>query len=128
MKKLLLISIGLLSLFPLVACEESEMRLAGGGGALVSSRGTSNPPAANIAGTGAVKMQDPGNIEGVQETHGVTERKKCQEMAEKFKRQGRKVTLKEVKRNLNPGATLQYICIFVGEDAQVGYYQDRSHN
>jgi hypothetical protein len=42
---------------------------------------------------------------------------------QRFKEAGRRVKLVNIKRNLYNG-TLRYLCIFQGEDAEQGYFQD----
>ncbi len=69
-----------------------------------------------------LNVEDPGNISGKQETHGVTKSSACKEMEQKFQRQGRRVRLVDVRRSTNRGAVLRYICVFEGEDATPGYY------
>lgn len=65
---------------------------------------------------------DPGNVPGQRETHGVTQRSACRDMERKFKREGRNIQLVNVVRSKNTNATLKFICIFGGPDAEVGYY------
>lgn len=67
-------------------------------------------------------------VQPVQEKHGVTLFNKCREMLQRFKREGRKINLVDIQRNPNPGATLRFICIFEGEDAEEGYYHDTRYN
>lgn len=71
---------------------------------------------------------DPGNVAGKQETHAVTSRDRCYKLEQKFKQQGRKVKLARIIRNPNPGAALLYVCVFEGEDAKPGYYEDYRYN
>jgi hypothetical protein len=66
--------------------------------------------------------------DGVRELHAVTSADLCNRMAERFKREGRKVELVDIQRNPNPGAMLPFLCIFEGEDAKAGYYNDRRYN
>jgi hypothetical protein len=73
-----------------------------------------------------IRTGDHENKPGVQETHGVTSAGQCDQMAEKFRRQGRKVTLKRKVRN-DSGGLLTWICVFEGPDAQIGYYRDNRH-
>lgn len=54
------------------------------------------------------------------EQHGAVDQNACYAMAERFKREGRKVTLERViKNHLNKGGGyLEFLCLFVGEDAE----------
>jgi len=67
------------------------------------------------------------NEEGKQELHGATTRENCRKMAETFKRQGRNIRLVDTQRSKNPGAVLEWICIFQGGDAQTGYFDERRY-
>lgn len=68
-----------------------------------------------------------GNEEGVQEIHGAVDRRDCYKMAKKFQNQGRRVKLVRVEETRNPGAVLRFQCIFQGEDAQTGWYDERRY-
>jgi hypothetical protein len=67
-----------------------------------------------------VKIEDPGNIPGQQETHYAASAEGCQKMRQRFKNEGRKLRLIRIKP-VKAGV----ICIFQGEDARPGYYNDR---
>ena len=54
------------------------------------------------------------------ELHGAAQAKHCRWLAKQFNQQGRNVRLKEVRRERNPGAALQYTCVFEGRDALYG--------
>jgi hypothetical protein len=48
-------------------------------------------------------------------------------MAERFRREGRRIRLVEARRVRNAardGGVIQYLCIFEGPDAEAGYYND----
>lgn len=68
------------------------------------------------------------NIPGQIEKHGVVNAQQCKEMETRFKQQGRNVKLTRVERNLSPGATLRFICVFEGDDAEEGYFEDTRYN
>lgn len=68
-----------------------------------------------------------GNQDGVQELHGAVNESDCYKMEQKFQRQGRRIRLVETKRSNNPGAVLRWMCVFQGEDAQTGYYDERRY-
>lgn len=62
------------------------------------------------------------DIPGQLETHGVTQPGQCDRMEQRFKAEGRRIRLVRKVRNRNPGATLRWICVFEGPDADPGYY------
>jgi len=74
-----------------------------------------------------VRSQPVYNEPGAQELHGATSRENCNTMAERFKREGRKLKLVRVDKSTNPGATLQYICVFQGEGATTGYFDEKRY-
>lgn len=118
MSKLWLIALALCC----VACEPSELRPApvgGGSGGYSYQQPRSSPIA-----PGYDRTEDPGNVEGQRETHAVTTRNDCDEMARRFRQQGRRVQLVE-RRYV--GGQLPYLCIFEGEDAQSGYFDDNRY-
>lgn len=53
----------------------------------------------------------------VEELHACADRRHVNSWCHLFSGLNRKVTLKEVRPNPNPGATLPLIAVFVGEDA-----------
>lgn len=57
------------------------------------------------------------------ETHGSVNSAGCKAMEKRFKEAGRRIKLIDTRRNPYNG-TLRYLCIFQGEDAQQGYFQD----
>jgi hypothetical protein len=133
--KLLLVAIA----FFLVACEPSEMYPvpvgagisgSGSGGGSYSAPAKSAPQQVPvkplpITPTGEQAIEaSPSPSPIAQETHGAVSQQKCRDMAAKFKQQGRRIKLVDIQRSTNPGAVLQYICIFEGEDAQQGYFED----
>lgn len=113
----------LLAVFALIAltgCEPSELYPAGGipftGGN--SGSYTAPAPAKNLA---------PIEINPSQETHGAVSQQTCRDMAARFKQNGRRVELVDTRRSTNPGAILKWICIFEGEDADQGYFEDKRY-
>lgn len=54
------------------------------------------------------------------ELYGTTQRKHCKWLAKQFAKKGREVNLKEIRRESNLGADLQYTCVFEGKDAVYG--------
>lgn len=128
----------LLGLLPILACaacvgEPNELAPAGAGAAGAGRTGDSwkGQPApwdAKPAPSPATVTPPPPQLNaqtgGEVETHGVVNYSDCQKMAEKFRRQGRRVTLTKTERSSNPGAVLEYTCYFEGEDAQQGYFDD----
>ena len=114
----------LFALVALTGCEPSELYPAGGiplsGGN--SGSYTAPAPAKNLA-----PIQASPSPSSVQETHGVVSRKTCYEMEENFQQQGRRIRLVRVDRSISPGAVLQYICIFEGEDADQGYFEEKRY-
>ncbi len=115
--------------FLLAACEPSELRpvpigIGGGGtGGSYSAPAKSAPVQTPLAPLPI--EQDPGNIPGKQETHAVMNESDCYDMANQFKKMGRKLTLSRVINNSNSNLDLKYICIFEGSDAATGYFDDR---
>ncbi|PZV09158.1 MAG: hypothetical protein DCF22_18930 [Leptolyngbya sp.] len=67
------------------------------------------------------------NQEGQTEIHGATTRENCRKMEQTFKRQGRKVQLVDMRRSTNPGAALEWVCVFQGTDAQAGWFDERRY-
>ena len=62
---------------------------------------------------------------GSREQHGSVDRAGCERMLARFRREGRRVRLADIQENnLAPKGmrTLNYICIFEGEDSTPGYY------
>lgn len=113
-----------ISLTALTGCalEPGELNPAGGipfsGGN--SGSYTAPAPAKNLAPIQASPSP-------IQETHGVVSRETCYTMRDNFLRQGRRIRLVRVDRSTNPGATLQYTCIFEGEDADQGYFEEKRY-
>jgi hypothetical protein len=70
-----------------------------------------------------VEYNEPGKTE----LHGATTENACYKMEQTFKRQGRKLRLIRVDRLNNPGAVLRFLCIFEGEDAQTGYFDENRY-
>jgi hypothetical protein len=68
------------------------------------------------------------NQPGKSEQHAVAKRENCSQMEARFKAQGRKIRLKKIRLNENPGATLPYICEFEGEDAADDTFEDYRYN
>lgn len=60
-------------------------------------------------------------IKGQRELHGATSASGCYKMAERFKREGRRVKLVRIKPNTSDGI-LTTVCIFEGEDADPSHY------
>lgn len=126
MKRFLPVMIALIALTG-CALEPGELSPAGGtlpitGGGNSGSY-TAPAPAKNLAPIEASPSPSP----VVQETHGAVSRQNCYDMEAKFLREGRRITLVRVERSTNPGATLQYTCIFEGEDADQGYFEDKRY-
>ncbi|KAM3112781.1 hypothetical protein [Phormidesmis sp. 146-33] len=118
--------------FFLVACEPNEMYPVPVGGGVSGSGSVGSYSAPQSAPKTApqqvpVKPLPIASPSPIQETHGVVSRQNCYDMEAKFKRQGRRVTLKRVEQSTNPGAVLQYICIFEGEDAEQGYFEEKRY-
>ena len=70
------------------------------------------------------EIRDPGNIPGVQETHAVANRNDCDRMERKFRGQGRRLRLVDRLQSANPNDPLRWVCVFQGEDAAPGYFND----
>ncbi len=68
-----------------------------------------------------------GNEPGVQELHGVVNQRDCYDMERNFRRQGRRIKLVGTQKSTNPGAVLRWMCIFQGEDAETGWYDERRY-
>ena len=119
--KHLLVAIALVAL---TGCEPSELYPAGGiplsGGN--SGSYTAPAPAKNLAPIQASPSPSP-----IQETHGAVSQQTCYEMEANFQRQGRRVTLVDTRRSTNPGAILRWICVFEGEDADQGYFEEKRY-
>lgn len=66
------------------------------------------------------------------EQHGAVDINGCYSMADRFKKEGRKVTLKEIMKNPfnEGGGVLEFLCIFEGEDAESGAseFEDYRYN
>ena len=94
----------------------------GGGGGSSSSGGSTWPGST----TAPEPMLPPayeardGRPEGQYEQHGAVGPKGCQALADRFKKEGRRVTLRYIIRNyLNGGGgALTHLCLFDGPDAQ----------
>ena len=63
----------------------------------------------------------------VQETHGAVSQQTCYEMEAKFQRDGRRIRLMDTRRSTSPGAILRWICVFEGEDADQGYFEEKRY-
>ena len=74
-----------------------------------------------------LRTQPNYNQPGKTELHGATSRENCNKMEQTFKKQGRNVRLVRVQPTTNPGAILQYICVFEGGDAQTGYFDEKRY-
>lgn len=79
------------------------------------------------AGNPAPELQvrtnpDDYNESGVQETHAATTAEACREMARRYQKEGRKISLKDIRESGDPN--LPYLCVFEGADAVEGYYQN----
>ena len=72
-----------------------------------------------------VQTQPQYNEPGKTEFHGATTQDGCRKMAERFKREGRRVTLTKTYRSKNPGAVLVWTCVFEGEDAEFGHFDEK---
>ena len=72
-----------------------------------------------------VRTQPQYNEPGKTEFHGATTEAGCRKMAERFKREGRRVTLTKTYRSKNPGAVLVWTCVFEGEDAEFGHFDEK---
>jgi hypothetical protein len=68
-----------------------------------------------------------GNQEGQQEIHGAVNESDCHRMERNFRRQGRRVRLVDVRRTNNPGAVLRFMCVFQGEDASAGWFDEKRY-
>ncbi|MDX2241399.1 MAG: hypothetical protein NW224_12005 [Leptolyngbyaceae cyanobacterium bins.302] len=64
------------------------------------------------------------NEPGVQEVHAVASEEDCRSMLRQFKLQGRNIKLKKI---LKGRGTLPYNCIFEGEDAQTGVFDEKRY-
>lgn len=64
------------------------------------------------------------NIPGKRETHAVADPRTCYDMANKFQKQGRRLKLAKPPQFVGGRTPLPYLCIFEGEDAQGGYFND----
>ena len=65
------------------------------------------------------------------EQHGSVDRAGCERMLQRFRREGRRIRLVDIQENnLAPKGmrTLEYVCIFEGEDATPGYYGTYSNH
>ncbi len=65
------------------------------------------------------------NEPGKQEVHAVASPDLCKKLAAKFEMQRRNLKLKGVRRTTNP--MLRYDCIFMGPDAQEGWFAERRY-
>lgn len=79
-------------------------------------------PAKNLASIQASPSPSP-----IQETHGVVSRETCYKMEGDFQQQGRRIRFVRVNKSTSPGAVLQYVCIFEGEDADQGYFEEKRY-
>jgi hypothetical protein len=120
MKRYLIAAIAL----ALVGCEPGELSPALPVGGAIPVGGGSAVRPLPAAPPNQQMARDPGNVSGQQETHGVVNRSDCSELERKFQNQGRRIRLVDRIRSTNPGAALQWICVFEGEDAQEGYFDD----
>ncbi|BAY58531.1 hypothetical protein NIES2135_54040 [Leptolyngbya boryana NIES-2135] len=105
----------------LSACEKNEFTVpvpVGGGGSGYSDAPSRSapiaPPAFNIS-------EDPGNIPGQREVHYAATEQGCQDMARRFKNEGRQLRLRKTER---VGGPLSWKCVFEGSDATDNYYGD----
>lgn len=109
----------------LTACEPNEMYPvplgAGAGSGGNAGSYPANPPASRTL----APLQSESSP--AQETHGVVNQQNCYDMEARFQRQGRRVRLVETRRSANSGAILRWICIFEGEDADQGYFEEKRY-
>lgn len=61
-----------------------------------------------------------GEIEVDQELYGAAAPRHCRWLEKQFQERGRDLRLTEVRKMNNPGAQLQYCCVFEGRDALFG--------
>lgn len=115
------IPLGLILLVGCVANEGQPVPLFAPAGGESSGSGYARPAQEPLAPPYNAS-QDPGNLGGVRETHGVVNRRDCDKLEQTFLKQGRRIQLVDRIRSKNRGATLQWICVFEGEDAMPGYY------
>jgi hypothetical protein len=115
--------------FCLTACEPSEFELRPVAVPLGSgnSSGSSVPKSVQtpLAPPKMHSESENVNIPGQQEVHAAATESDCYEMAKRFRKEGRKLVLKKVESS--SGTDLPYLCIFEGEDAQEGYFDDRRY-
>jgi hypothetical protein len=120
---------GLALIALLAGCEPSELRPvpAFGGGSSGESYSSPVPPAQTpLAPPQAHIHPERVNIPGQQEVHGAVSESACYDMAHQFRKDGRTLRLKEVR--FVGGTELPYVCIFEGEDAESGYFDDRRYD
>ena len=93
---------------------------SGGSGSSSTWPGSAPAPAEPILPPVYKAGSRDGRPEGLFEQHGAVGPAGCQAMAERFKKEGRRVTLKYIIRNyLNGGGgELTHLCLFDGPDAQ----------
>lgn len=88
------------------------------------------PAEPNYTGTGGAMLQQSSQPQ--REIHGAVNSSDCQRMLERFRRDGRRLRLVNVRRNdIGVGGVLAWICEFEEETpGQVdnSYYQDRRYN
>jgi hypothetical protein len=65
------------------------------------------------------------NVPGLRESQAVASEVDCYKMAQKFRQDGRKLELKRTSRSGD--AQLPFLCVFEGEDAVDGRYQDKRY-
>ena len=114
--------LAVIAVITLTGCEPNELNPAGGIPFSGSNSGsyTAPAPAKNLAPIQASPSP-------VQETHGAVSQQTCYEMEAKFQRDGRRIRLVDTRRSTNPGAVLRWICIFEGEDADQGYFEEKRY-
>lgn len=98
---------------------------AGGAGTATTVTTAAGVTAAGAGGVALAQQQlnATEEQEGKREVHGAVNAPDCQVMEARFKKEGRRVKLTEVRKNtVGVGGELAWECIFEGEDASPGHY------
>lgn len=109
----------LTALFLLASCGNEELYPVTAGGGAIVSRAVPNTPSKPIAPPAF--QSENHNIPGQVEIHNAATEEGCRDMARRFKREGRRLTLRKIEF---VGGQLPFKCEFVGEDATDNYYGD----
>jgi hypothetical protein len=84
-----------------------------------------NNPSTTPSNVLTINTEDESNIPGVQEVHWATSKQGCEEMLQRFRAEGRNLSLKVRYTRPMPGSRrqlLHVVCLFEGPDARDDYY------